>query len=80
MVRQVFDLKHGKAERSWQMDRTSNEPWTQDEFKRLVDTCANEKVPLPSRKEVDERFNEMQDLITKPVTEVRAFNFFSCTC
>ncbi|KAJ7918134.1 hypothetical protein B0H13DRAFT_1993489 [Mycena leptocephala] len=69
MVRQVFDLKHGKAERSWQMDRTSNEPWTQDEFKRLVDTCANEKVPLPSRKEVDERFNEMQDLITKPVTE-----------
>ncbi|KAJ6562484.1 hypothetical protein B0H19DRAFT_1144701 [Mycena capillaripes] len=68
-VRQVFELKHGKAERTWQMDRTSNSPWTSDEFKRLVDTCATEKIPLPSRKEVDERFNEMQDLIAKPVTE-----------
>ncbi|KAJ6491441.1 hypothetical protein C8R47DRAFT_1122779 [Mycena vitilis] len=68
-VRQVFELKHGKAERTWQMDRTSNSEWTADEFKRLVDTCANEQIPLPTRKEVDERFAEMQDLITKPITE-----------
>lgn len=134
-VRDVFVLKHGKAEKTWQMDRTSNSPWTQvralplsrldmasrfscffflssthirlattaclplshsprldstcrhlptrldprahfvrlatqDEFKRMVDTCANEKVPVPTRKEVDERFGEMQDLIGKVITEV----------
>ncbi|KAJ7216181.1 hypothetical protein B0H12DRAFT_344116 [Mycena haematopus] len=69
MVREVFLLKHGKAERTWPMDRTSNSPWTQDEFKRMMDTCANEKIPLPSRKEVDDRFNEMQDLIAKHVTD-----------
>ncbi|KAF7342125.1 Plus3 domain-containing protein [Mycena venus] len=68
-VREMFVLKHGKAERPWQMDRTSNSPWTQGEFTRMIDTCTNEKVPLPSWKEVNERFNEMQDLIAKPVTE-----------
>ncbi|KAJ7321975.1 hypothetical protein DFH08DRAFT_889034 [Mycena albidolilacea] len=68
-VRDVFVLKHGKAEKTWQMDRTSNSPWTQDEFKRMVDTCANEKIPVPTRKEVDERFGEMQDLIGKVITE-----------
>ncbi|KAJ7893731.1 hypothetical protein B0H14DRAFT_3081358 [Mycena olivaceomarginata] len=68
-VRDVFVLKHGKAEKTWQMDRTSNSPWTQDEFKRMVDTCANEKIPVPTRKEVDERFGEMQDLIAKVITE-----------
>ncbi|KAJ7603507.1 hypothetical protein DFH06DRAFT_1393081 [Mycena polygramma] len=41
-VRQVFELKHGKAERTWQTDRTSISEWTAEEFKRLVDTCANE--------------------------------------
>ncbi|KAJ7768669.1 plus-3-domain-containing protein [Mycena maculata] len=65
----VFELRHGKAEKAWQMDHTSNDAWTEDEFKRLVDTCAAQKVPLPSRKEVDERFNDMQELIAKPVTE-----------
>ncbi|KAJ6481888.1 hypothetical protein C8R45DRAFT_1003367 [Mycena sanguinolenta] len=69
MVKEVFVLKHGKAERQWPMDRVSNSPWTQDEFKRMMDTCATEKVQLPSRKEVDDRFNEMQDLITKPITD-----------
>ncbi|KAK7057380.1 Plus3 domain-containing protein [Favolaschia claudopus] len=64
-----FMLKHGNAERPWQMDRTSNAQWTTDEFKRMLDTCATEKVILPSRKEVDERFNEMQDLLTKNATE-----------
>ncbi|KAJ6449901.1 hypothetical protein C8R45DRAFT_1044297 [Mycena sanguinolenta] len=69
MVNEVFVLKHGKVEWQWPMDCVSNSPWTQDEFKRMMDTCATEKVQLPSRKEVDNRFNEMQDLITKPVTD-----------
>ncbi|KAJ7173056.1 plus-3-domain-containing protein [Mycena crocata] len=69
ITNQVFELKHGKAERAWQMDRTSNDKWTADEFKRLQDTCKDEGVSLPSRKEVDERFSEMQELISKPITE-----------
>ncbi|KAJ7140581.1 hypothetical protein C8R43DRAFT_1201123 [Mycena crocata] len=69
ITHQSFELKHGKAERAWQMDHTSNEKWTSDEFKRLQDTCKDEKVLLPSRKEVDERFSEMQVLIFKPITE-----------
>jgi len=65
----TFELKHGKAEKVWQMDRASNEQWTAEEFKRLVDTYAAQKISLPSRKEVDERQQEMQELISKPVTE-----------
>jgi hypothetical protein len=41
-----------------------------EEFKRLVETCKMDKVKLPSRKEVDKRYAEMQELIAKPVTEV----------
>ncbi|KAJ7076500.1 plus-3-domain-containing protein [Mycena belliarum] len=66
---QVFELKHGKAEKFWQMDRASNTPWTLQEFDRLVGTHATEKVPMPTRKEVDERYAEMQELIAKPITE-----------
>ncbi|KAJ6591299.1 hypothetical protein DFH09DRAFT_1306925 [Mycena vulgaris] len=66
---QVFELKHGKAEKAWQMDHTSNTAWTEDEFKRLVGTHANEQVPMPTRKEVDDRYADMQELIAKPVTE-----------
>ncbi|KAF8185068.1 hypothetical protein K438DRAFT_2020285 [Mycena galopus ATCC 62051] len=68
-VREFFLLKHGKAEKAWPMDRTSNSPWTQEEFKRMIDTCATEKVLLPTPKEVNERYGEMQDLIAKVVTD-----------
>ncbi|KAJ7165141.1 hypothetical protein C8R46DRAFT_1098266 [Mycena filopes] len=68
-VNQVFELKHGKAEKVWQMDRSSNEPWGPDEFKRLMDTYKQEELALPTRREVDERYAEMQELIKKPVTE-----------
>ncbi|KAJ7443925.1 hypothetical protein B0H11DRAFT_2090227 [Mycena galericulata] len=68
-VHYMFELKHGQAEKAWQMDRTSNEPWTHEEFKRLTDTYAAQKIPLPTRKEVDERHQEMQELIAKQVTE-----------
>ncbi|KAJ7481834.1 hypothetical protein FB451DRAFT_1556023 [Mycena latifolia] len=69
-VHQVFELKHGNAEKLWQMDRTSNTAWTDDEFNRLVGTHTNEKVPMPSRKDVDDRYAEMQELIAKPITDM----------
>ncbi|KAJ7121057.1 hypothetical protein C8R44DRAFT_787296 [Mycena epipterygia] len=69
VMHQVFELKHGRAEKAWQMDRTSNEPPTLDEFKRLADTCKGEKIELPTRKDVDERYKEMQELIARPITE-----------
>ncbi|KAJ7085956.1 hypothetical protein C8R44DRAFT_752767 [Mycena epipterygia] len=66
----LFELKHGDAAKIGQMDNTSNAPWTAYEFKRLVDTCATQRVPMPTRKDVDERFAEMQELITRLVTEI----------
>ncbi|KAJ7628733.1 hypothetical protein FB45DRAFT_919125 [Roridomyces roridus] len=65
----LFDLKHGGATRAWQMDRTSNDPWSEDEFERLKKTCAMDKVDLPTRKEVDERSDEINELRNKQVTE-----------
>ncbi|KAJ7030794.1 hypothetical protein C8F04DRAFT_713553 [Mycena alexandri] len=69
LVHHVFELKHGKAEKVWGMDRASNEVWSADEFKRLVETCAQEEVALPTRREVDERCAEMQELLRRVVTE-----------
>ncbi|KAJ7488315.1 hypothetical protein FB451DRAFT_1529600 [Mycena latifolia] len=66
----VFELKHGNAEKLWEMDRTSTIAWTDGELNRLVGTYTNEKVPIPSRKDVDDRYAEMQELITKPITDV----------
>ncbi|KAJ7726955.1 hypothetical protein B0H16DRAFT_1735448 [Mycena metata] len=68
-VHHVFELKHGKAEKVWGMERASNEGWTADEFKRLSDTCTQEGVALPTRREVDERWAEMQESMRRPVTE-----------
>ncbi|KAJ7231988.1 hypothetical protein C8J57DRAFT_1384392 [Mycena rebaudengoi] len=66
---QVFELKHGKAEKIWQMDRTSNDNWQAKEFTRLQSTCQKEGVPLPTRKEIDERVAHMQKLLNQSVTE-----------
>ncbi|KAJ7216412.1 plus-3-domain-containing protein [Mycena pura] len=68
-VQECFELKHGKAERVWQMDRASNEAFTADEFRRLLDTYTIEKIPLPTKKEVEERYAEIQKLMTKVLTE-----------
>ncbi|KAJ6461962.1 hypothetical protein DFH09DRAFT_1114143 [Mycena vulgaris] len=68
---QLFELKHGKAEKAWYMDHMPNTSWSeyfssqcpQEEFKRLVETHVTEQVPLPTRKDVDDRYAEMQELI-----------------
>ncbi|KAJ6624731.1 hypothetical protein B0H10DRAFT_2005859 [Mycena sp. CBHHK59/15] len=67
---QVFELKHGKAEKVWQMDRTSNEGGSLcEEFLRLMNTCKKDGVPLPTCKEVDDRYATMQKLMERPITE-----------
>ncbi|KAJ7726954.1 hypothetical protein B0H16DRAFT_1471202 [Mycena metata] len=43
--------------------------YTQQEFERLVDTCAKDGVSLPTRREVDERYAEMQKWTKRVVTE-----------
>ncbi|KAJ7078218.1 hypothetical protein C8R44DRAFT_896031 [Mycena epipterygia] len=70
MTDHLFELKHGDAAKIGQMDNTSSAPWTAYEFKRLVDTCATQRVPMPTRKDVDEHFTETQELITRLVTEM----------
>ncbi|KAJ7777992.1 hypothetical protein DFH07DRAFT_766210 [Mycena maculata] len=70
MTRQAFELKHGNLEKAWPMDGTSNTRWTEYEFKRLVETHAAQGVPMFTRKDVDKRLAEMQELIARPVTEV----------
>ncbi|BGP15812.1 RNA polymerase-associated protein rtf1 [Rhodosporidiobolus nylandii] len=45
-------LKHGKAERLFSMDAVSNSPFSQREYARLNQTCAADKVDMPSSKDV----------------------------
>ncbi|CAK5263544.1 unnamed protein product [Mycena citricolor] len=69
MIDRQFVLKHGAAEKAWSMERTSNDPWTDEEFIRLKDTCVAESTALPTRKEVDERLKELRTLVNKRLTE-----------
>ncbi|KAJ7732905.1 hypothetical protein DFH07DRAFT_968182 [Mycena maculata] len=77
MTRQAFELKHGNSEKAWPMDGTSNTRWTEYEFKRLVETHAAQGVPMFTRKDVDKRLAEMQELIARPVTESDITGFFT---
>nr|GAT58102.1 predicted protein [Mycena chlorophos] len=65
----AFELKHGKAERVWSMDRTSNTLWNNDEYNRLFNTCMNEKVSFPTKREATNQLMNMEKQVTKLVTE-----------
>lgn len=69
LVNQVFDLKHGKSIRSFNMDKVSNGPFIEKEFDRLVKVYAAEDVKLPTKLHLEQKVAQLQKLISQPVTE-----------
>ncbi|KAF7292729.1 Plus3 domain-containing protein [Mycena indigotica] len=65
----AFELKHGSAEKVWAMSQASNTEFKDEEYKRLVDTYAHDKISFPTVREAAERHMEQQKYLTKLVTE-----------
>ncbi|KAF9463231.1 hypothetical protein BDZ94DRAFT_1298003 [Collybia nuda] len=68
-VNQTVDLKHGKSERTFNMDKISNAAFLPKEFERLVKVCTAEEVKLPTRRDLEKKITQMNRLIAQPVTE-----------
>jgi len=68
-MNQAFELKHGKSLRVFNMDKVSNGPFLEKEFERLVKTCSNEDVSLPTKRTAEKKVAQMQKLVTQPMTE-----------
>ncbi|KAF9781241.1 plus-3-domain-containing protein [Thelephora terrestris] len=68
-LNQNFILKHGDSSREWPMDRTSNSAFEAGEFERLTKAAENDKVKLPTKKELIKKAEEMTKLSTAIITE-----------
>ncbi|KAJ7227637.1 hypothetical protein C8J57DRAFT_200953 [Mycena rebaudengoi] len=68
-TKHVLQLKHGATETVWRMDRVSNTPWSEAEFERLVDTCAAERVALPTCKDIEDHYIKKQEILSRHITE-----------
>ncbi|KAF8909629.1 hypothetical protein CPB84DRAFT_1765028 [Gymnopilus junonius] len=69
MVNQAFELKHGKSVRAFNMDKVSNAPFMEKEYDRLMKTCSNEDVKLPTKQALERKVAQMQRLVEQPMTE-----------
>ncbi|KAJ7284333.1 hypothetical protein C8J57DRAFT_690837 [Mycena rebaudengoi] len=68
-TKHVLQLKHGATETVWRMDRVSNTPWSEAEFERLMDTCAAERVALPTCKDIEDHYIKKQEILSRHITE-----------
>jgi len=68
-VNQAFELKHGKSVRVFTMDKVSNGAFVDKEFERFKTTLINEKVKLPTKKQLERKVAQMEKLVTQPMTE-----------
>ncbi|KAI8374117.1 uncharacterized protein BYT42DRAFT_517636 [Radiomyces spectabilis] len=53
-------VKHGKAEKTFPMDIVSNQPVTQQEYARLIQTSEVEKVRLPTIDHVEKKLEDLK--------------------
>ncbi|KIY49701.1 hypothetical protein FISHEDRAFT_40461 [Fistulina hepatica ATCC 64428] len=63
-------LAYGDEVKEFNMDRISDGPCEQSEFKRLSIYCASVKVKLPTKAEVRIKAKQMAELTSRPLTEV----------
>ncbi|RPD61736.1 plus-3-domain-containing protein [Lentinus tigrinus ALCF2SS1-7] len=69
LVNQELELKHGESTKRFPMDKISNGRFEPKEFERLVKACENDKVKLPSKRQLEKKAAQMQRLATQPMTE-----------
>ncbi|KAI5120538.1 hypothetical protein M0805_004546 [Coniferiporia weirii] len=65
----ILELRHGKANKTFPMDKVSNSPFTEDEWRRLKATYENEKVKLPTRRAIEKKVQQYAKLAEQPLTE-----------
>lgn len=59
MVDTYVNLAHGKAVKEWPMTNCSNSRFTEEEWKKLQDTCEYEKVKIPTHETLAEKAKEL---------------------
>ncbi|KAI0719836.1 plus-3-domain-containing protein [Cerioporus squamosus] len=69
LVNQELELKHGESIKRFPMDKISNGRFEPKEFERLVKSCENDKVKLPTKRQLEKKAAQMQRLATQPMTE-----------
>ncbi|OBT51623.1 hypothetical protein VE04_09159 [Pseudogymnoascus sp. 24MN13] len=62
---QYVTAAHGKAVRPWPFFTCSNSPITEAEFKRYMQTCAVEKVNIPTRRQLATQVGRVDALVNR---------------
>ncbi|KAI9830120.1 MAG: hypothetical protein M1838_005824 [Thelocarpon superellum] len=69
VTNQYLFAAHGKAEREWPFIVCSNAPVTAAELERYRKTCAVESVALPSKRTLDDKVQDINQLLNRSWTE-----------
>ncbi|THU95934.1 plus-3-domain-containing protein [Dendrothele bispora CBS 962.96] len=68
------ELKHGKASRTFPLDRVSNSGFLPKEYERLTKTYNSESIKLPTKAVAERKRAELRRLETQPMTEETDLN------
>ncbi|KAH7106803.1 plus-3-domain-containing protein [Auriculariales sp. MPI-PUGE-AT-0066] len=68
-VNEMLELQHGNAKRPFPMDKISDSGFTDREFDRLVATHSQERVELPTLRDVEQKEEHLRTLANKLWTE-----------
>ncbi|KLO18877.1 plus-3-domain-containing protein [Schizopora paradoxa] len=66
---QQLQLRHGKSVRLFTMERVSNSPFTDREFRRLKSSYDVDNVKMPYKLHLDKKLEHMRYLLEKRITE-----------
>ncbi|TLS24486.1 hypothetical protein PpBr36_08181 [Pyricularia pennisetigena] len=66
---QYITAAHGKAVRDWPFIACSNQPFTENEWRRYKTTCNAENVDLPMQSAVSKKLDELHSLLKHSWTE-----------
>lgn len=62
-------VAHGSAEKPWPFHACSDGKFTEDEFRRFVETLNKENIRPSSRKQLSKKVNDIHDLLNQHFTE-----------
>ncbi|KAG8848915.1 hypothetical protein FRB91_010385 [Serendipita sp. 411] len=68
-VDQQLEIAFGKSVRLFNMDKVSNGAFTEREFNRLVITCQEERVSLPTQDQINKKRDNIKELENRKLTE-----------
>ncbi|THH04540.1 hypothetical protein EW145_g5445 [Phellinidium pouzarii] len=64
-----LELKHGKSVRAFPMDRVSNAPFTEDEWRRFKIVLEHDKIKPPTKRSIERKVQQNFKLMEQPLTE-----------